>query len=322
MSAYTEARSRPGAASGGADDNANFLIEFGGMVVTAYEEVMDYQEYRYVKPITQGKADTFPIIGRKRDASEHVPGELILGGGIDHDQITITLDQVIVDSAFIAEIDELKLHYSIREPYATQIGQSLGVTTARRIAIMHILASRDITTSRPGQPVPAYYWAADLKTNPAKLEDACFQTRTYLEQNDISGSLPMMFLGWQQYFMLARYAGIEEGATSGTGNRAQGTVGKVAGLLVKGTNHCPTTVISTGNPKYQGDFSTTVGHVSTRMAVGTLERRGLRMTMTDQKDRLGTLLIGSMLNGHGKLRNECAIELRTDAIAGRLGLGL
>jgi hypothetical protein len=33
--------------------------------------------------------------------------------------------------------------------------------------------------------------------------------------------------------------------------------------------------------------------------------------MVDQKDRLGTLIIASMLNGHGTLRNECSIELRT-----------
>jgi hypothetical protein len=31
------------------------------------------------------------------------------------------------------------------------------------------------------------------------------------------------------------------------------------------------------------------------MAVGTLERRGLRMNMVDQKDRLGTLIIASIL---------------------------
>lgn len=319
MSQYTDARSKPGQkGASGTDDRELFLREFGGMVIQSYDEVMDYDPLRWVKHITQGKSDTFPIIGRKRDATEHTPGEVILGGTIEHNEVEITLDHMLVDSAFIAEIDELMAHYALAEPYANQLGQSLGSTQSKRIAIMHILASRQYQNVPQGQPVPAYYWDANLKTDAAKLEEAAFAAAQYLRENDISGEKPWYMLPHAQVLLLARYSGVEGGpVTTGSGNRASGTIGPVAGLTPKGTNHIPKTNITTGLAKYRGDFSTTVGHISSRMAVGSLERRAMRIVMKEQEERLGTLLIASQFNGHGILRPECSIELRTDAIAGR-----
>jgi hypothetical protein len=320
LSIYTDARAKPGAKAGTGNDRALFLTEFGGMVIQAYMELMDYQDLRFVKHITQGKADTFPIIGRKRDATEHTPGELITGGSIIHDEVLISLDNMLIDSAFIAEIDELMLHYAISEPYAKQIGQSLGSATAKRIAIMHILASR-ITVGLADQPTPAYFWNANLKTDAAQLERAAFLAQQYILENDMSGEKPKFMLPHQQVLLMSRYTGLEGGEVStGSGNRSTGTIGLVAGLQPEGTNHIPKTNITTGLTKYQGDFSTTVGHIGSKMAVGSLERRGMKVTMKRQDERLGTLIIGSMFNGHGTLRPECSIELRTDVIGGRTPL--
>ncbi len=318
MNEYTDAASRPGRKVGGTDDRELFLVEFGGLVLEAYRQALDYMEMRWIKQITQGKSDTFPIIGRKDDATEHVPGDRILGGTIDHGQVEITLDNMLVDSAFVPEIDELIAHYALMGPYATQIGQSLGITTSKRIAIMHILASRNfVTNDRPGQPVPAYYFHANLKTDASKLEDAAFLAKGYLLKNDVENAHSFM-LPWQQVLLMARYTGIEGGpVTTGSGNRAAGTIGQVAGFVPKGTNHIPNTNITTGLAKYRGDFTPTVGHIGSKMAVGSLERRGLKVVMKEQEDRLGTILIGSQFSGHGALRNECSVELRTTAIGGR-----
>lgn len=314
VSEYTDSVSRPGRnLDSGSDDRALFLTEFGGKVLLAYNEVMDYQSLRYVRNITQGKADSFPIIGRKRDAVDHNPGELILGGTIEHGEVVITLDQMLVDAAFIAEVDELMAHYDLMNPYTTQLGQSLGSTTAKRLAIMHILASRDDGSTLPeGIPAPSYYFHANIKTDGAKLEEGIFSAVEFMRENDMSGMSPKAMLPHQQVLLLARYAGIEGGpVTTGSGNRASGQVGQIGGISVQGTNHIPSTNITTGLTKYQGDFTTTAGHVSSGMAVGSLERRGLRVVMKQQDERLGTLMIASMFNGHGKLRPECSFELAT-----------
>lgn len=313
MSDYTDARSRPGAKlNTGTDDRELWLVEFGELVLEAWDEVNDYENLTYKRFITQGKADTFPIIGRKRDAEEHEPGEIILGGKVEHNEVEITLDNMLVDAAFIAEVDELMAHYELSRPYARQLGESLSTTYDRRVATMHILASRVTDEPYEGGPLPSFYYHDDVDTDGAKLEEAAFQAVEHIKKNDIGGGPLSYRLPWQQYLLLARFSGIEGGpVTTGSGDRSKGKVQDIAGIMVKGTNHIPNTNVTTGNAKFRGDFSNTIGHISNEMAVGTLNRRGLKVVMKEQEDRLGTLLIASKFCGHGILRPECAFEVTT-----------
>lgn len=323
MSQYTDSVSRSGQRAGAGSDRSLFLTEFGGLVLTAYLQLVEqYQSMRWIKQISQGKSDTFPIIGRKNDAAEHEPGELILGGKIMHDDIEITLDKMVFDSVFVAEIDEMMNHFEVRGPYATQLGQSLGSLQAKRIATMHILASRKYwvagtpTGVPDGQPTPQYAWDANMKTSATALETAYFAAVQYLHENDISGAAVESRLPWQQVLLMARNIGLDPATAiakpeSGSGNRVTAKLGLVAGIDTQGTNFIPKTNITTGNVKYQVNASTTVGHIGNRMAVGSLERKAMQMTIKDQPERLGTIMIASQLNGHGILRPECSFELAT-----------
>lgn len=310
MSAYTDAVSKPGKkTNAGVDDRELFLDVAGDMVLEAYEETFDFTGKTFVKNIQHGKAVDFPIIGRKRDAADHVPGEIILGGGIEHNEVTISLDNVLVDSAFIADIDEMLLHYEIGRPYATQLGQSLAAVDNARIAQSFVNASRETVAPYTGGPVPSYDWDAAMATDASKMEDAAFAGIQYIRENDVAGDRPTFYLPWQQQLLFSRWTGIDTEATSGAGDRSLGTVGKVAGLAVKGTNSVPNTNVATGPAKYQGDFTTTVGMITTMMGVGTLRRKGITVRVLDQGDRIGTLMIAHALSGHGALRAECSFEV-------------
>jgi hypothetical protein len=229
---------------------------------------------------------------------------------------------MVFDSVFIPEIDELLTHYEVRGPYATQLGQSLGSLQAKRIATMHILASRKYWTGGvavgvpDGQPAPSYAFDANMKTSATALETAYFTAVQYLRDNDISGAENEARLPWQQVLLMARNLGMTPDVSTsrpetGSGNRVNGTLGLVAGISTTGTNFIPKTNVTTGNSKYQGNFSTTVGHIGNRMAVGSLERKAMQITIKDQPERIGTILIASQLNGHGILRPECSFELAT-----------
>jgi hypothetical protein len=319
VSEYTDARSRPGQKlNTGTDDRQMFLVEFGDLVLQAWEETNAYEGLCFTKNITQGKSDTFPIIGRKRDAKEHEPGEIILGGRVEHNEVEISLDRMLVDSIFVAEVDELMNHYSVMEPYARQLGESLSTSYDRRVAIMHILASRVTTRPYTGGPVPNGYFHANVITDPAHLENAAFAAVEFIRRFDVGGG-PLSFrMPHQQQLLLARYAPVA--SDNSRGNSIQtGSAGRIAGLTPEGVNHIPRTNITSGLAKYQGDFSATVGHISNRMAVGTLARRGLKVVMKDQADRLGTLMIASKFNGHGILRAECSFEIATSDITGVRG---
>jgi hypothetical protein len=318
VSQYTDARSRPGAKlAAGTDDRELFLVEFGDMVLEAWEESNTYESLTFKKYISSGKADSFPIIGRKRDATEHTPGEIILGGSIEHNEVQITLDKMLVDAVFIAEVDELMAHYEIARPYARQLGESLSTTYDQRVAIMHVLASRVTAEPYAGGPVPSYAFHASMASDVEQLDGAAWAAVQYIKERDIGGGPLTYMLRWQQYLLMARYYGWQGGQPGAAApvfnleGRTTGEPGKRAGLSLKASNHIPSTNITTGNAKFQGDFTPTVGHISNEMAVGTLNRRGMKVVMKEQEDRLGTLLIASRFCGHGILRPECSFEVRT-----------
>jgi hypothetical protein len=314
MNEYTDSASRGGQRNFTGDDRALFLTEFGGLVIEARNEALDYADLCWTKYITQGKSDLFSIIGKKRDAAEHTPGDLILGGKIEHADQEITVDKMLVDAVFIPEVDELLNHIEVRGPYSRQIGQSLGLVQTRRIAIMHILASRD-TSDRVDQPLPSYAWDANMKTSASAIETGFFAAKQYKEENFITGYEWEGRLPWAQYLLCARNLGMQSTDVSlekaGSGNRVAGTLGMIAGIPTRATNNIPKTNITTGPTKYQGNFSTTVGHIGSRMAVGKLQRKGLTMNMKEQAERLGFIIIGSELNGYGKLQVEESFELAT-----------
>ncbi len=312
MSVYTDAATKAGQKSGAGDERALFMRNFGELVLEAEEETFEYEGRTMVKQLSSGKADVFPIIGRKRDAADHVPGELILGGGIEHNEIEISVDNMTVDAAFIPEIDELLNHYALSAPYARQLGESLASVKNGRIARSIINASRVTVPPYTGGPVPGYYWNAAVKTDASKLEEAAYKGVEHIKVNDIGGGEVRYDLPWAQYLLLARYTGIDTVDTSGSGNRATARVGLVAGIGVKGVNSLPNSNYTTDTfAKYNGDFTTTAGMIYNTMAVGTLKRRAMKVVMKEQDDRLGTLLIASQLEGHGKLRPECAFEVAT-----------
>jgi len=312
MSAYTDAASRAGKKIAGSDDRELFARNFSDDVLEAWEQTYDFEGMVTVRNIASGKSDVFPIIGRKRDAQDHNPGELILGGTVEHNEIEITLDKMTVDSVFIPEIDELMAHYELSAPYSRQLGESLAGVSNARIGQMMVLASRETNAPYVGGPLPSYYYDAAIANNAAKLEEAAYKAVEWIRTYDIGGGKPKYWLRHPQHLLLVRYTGIDAEVTTGSGNRANATVGPVAGMSVEGTNSVPTTNVTTGPTKYQGDFSTTYGMIANPMAVGKLQRRAKKVVIKEQDDRLGTIIIASQLEGYGKLRPECAFEVRSD----------
>lgn len=306
---YTTAASRSGQKNLTGDALALFLREFGELVLEAWDEVNKFEKHTYQRNTTQGKADTFPIIGRKRDAFEHTPGQLITGGSVEHNEVEITLDPILVDAAFVAEIDELMNHFELRGPYARQLAESLSTVYDRRIAQLTVQAARNTTPPYANGPIGAVYADDDYVTDADLLVSALFDSATHIKENDIGGGQMRAFFRPKQYFMLVQSQALDKVQWTGSADISEGTVKKVADIMIDWSNHIPSANITTGNTKYRGDYRTTIGVISNPMAVGTLNRRGMKVAHLPQPDRLGHLLIASRACGHGVLRQECAIEI-------------
>ena len=66
--------------------------------------------------------------------------------------------------------------------------------------------------------------------------------------------------------------------------------------------------------RYQAKFTTTVGAVWTKDAIGTAEVQGVSVQTEDQISKQGTLILARQMTGTGTFRASDAVELRTGAI--------
>ena len=111
--------SRLGQVNGSGDANALFLKVFSGEILTTFEEQNIMKDLHMVRTISSGKTAQFPVTG-VADAKYHTVGEDIVDSSnsylstIKHAERTINIDDVLIASTFIANIDELKNHYDVR----------------------------------------------------------------------------------------------------------------------------------------------------------------------------------------------------------------
>ena len=119
--------SRVGQINGAGDVDALFLKVFSGEILTTFEEYNVMKELHMVRTIQNGKTAQFPKTGIAT-AKYHSAGENIADAGnsylsdIKKNEVTIAIDDVLLASTFLANIDELKTHYDVRSIYAQELG--------------------------------------------------------------------------------------------------------------------------------------------------------------------------------------------------------
>lgn len=309
--------SRLGQINAAGDPKALFLKIMAGEVLTAFEQATVTDGKFKERKIASGKSAAFPILGQI-GAEYHVPGTELNGLNVAANEINITVDDLLLSHAFIANIDEAMNHYDVRSPYSTEMGRKLAYTKDRQLLQLAVLAARG------GSPVlgeqgGGNVTAADMLTDGTaeRLIASIFAAAQKLDEKDISPDGRFVYLNPAAYYLLAQNTKIMNSQWGGSGTYSDGKVIKVAGIEVVKTNHAPfgTTVANgtleagTGN-KYAGSFVNTVGVVATSDAVGTVKLLDLGMESEYQIQRQGTLMVAKYAMGHGVLRPSCAVELK------------
>lgn len=126
--------SRVGQNLASGDTNALFLKVFSGEILTAFETSTVMKGLQTLRTISSGKSASFPVTGIA-SADYHTVGNSILetesGGSskylsdIQKTEKQIFIDDMLVSSVFLANIDEMKNHYDIRSIYASELGKAL-----------------------------------------------------------------------------------------------------------------------------------------------------------------------------------------------------
>jgi hypothetical protein len=310
--------SRLGQVNTAGDAKAIFLKVFAGEVLTAFEEANVTGGKFMERAIASGKSAQFPILG-KIGAAYHTPGSEILGLAVPHNEIVITIDDLLISHAFLSNIDEAMNHYDVRAPYSTEIGRALAYAKDKQLLQLAILAARGaapVTGEPGGGSVTAGTMLSD--TTGEKLVESIFKAAQKLDENNVSEDGRYAYLNPAAYYLLAQNTKIMNKDWGGAGVYSDGKVLRVAGVEIVKTNHAPfgqtiangTLEAGTGN-KYAGVFTNTVGVVATKEAVGTVKLMDLAMESEYDIRRQGTLMVAKYAMGHGVLRPACAVELKT-----------
>lgn len=309
--------SRLGQINAAGDANALFLKVFSGEVLSAFERENQMLGMTSVRSITSGKSAQFPVTGTI-SSGYHTIGNEILGSAVSKNEKVINIDDMLLASAFLGEIDELKNHYDVRSVYSREMGQALAKTVDKNLLNLVVLASRasaNITGGNAGLQITA----ATAKTSASVLTSSIFDAIQALDEKDVPSQGRYIVVAPDQYYQLCNLDSlISRDFSANAGDRAKGTVVSIGGVPVIKSNTAVSSFTdqsaastSGTNNTYIGDFSTVAAVVFHSSAVGTVKLKDLVLESTYDPRRLGTLLTSRMALGHGILRPESAVSIKT-----------
>ena len=232
-----------------------FLKLYAGEVLTAFEEKKVLMDKVRTRTISKGKSASFPLTGRAT-AEYLTPGNEITGGQIRASERIVTIDDLLISSQFIANIDEAMNHYDVRSIYSKEAGIALANEADRNVARMLVKAALSTNAVRAASLVQGYkdFTEEDFTNNvtigtatadsidPAKLAKAIFDAKKEFDIKNVDHSNAVVALAPNQYYALLD---VSDGSKltymnkdfGGAGGIAGATVPMIAGMPVIMSNH-------------------------------------------------------------------------------------
>ena len=302
--------SRPGQKDGSGDDDALFLKVFSGEVLTAFEETNVFMARTRVRTITSGKSAQFPVHW-KGSAAYHTPGAELVGTTVNANEILITVDDLLVADRFLDTLDDAKNHYDYRSILSRDTGREL----AKQFDL-HVAQTGVITARASAQVSGGFGGSAitdgDADTSGSSLMGSIFDAAQTLDEKDVPDDDRWVYVRPAQYYNLVETdKALNRDFGGNPGVFSDGTIFRIAGVGIVKTNNIPITDISGDLAKDNGNVSTTVALVMHESAVGTVKLMDLSTEMEWDIRRQGWLIIAKYALGHGLLRPEAAVEIKT-----------
>lgn len=312
--------------SGATRDDALFLKVFAGEVITSFDRASKTQGADMVRSISNGKSATFPVMGRI-GASYHAVGTEITGSDINHNEKVITINDLLISSVFVSNIEEAKNHWDVRSAYSTEIGRALAFQKDKHILQtigQASLASASITGGDATTNIVNTGIASATDATAANaMIDAIFAAAKELDANYVPSEGRKCFMRLEEYYKLANATNAVNVDFSGNGSIAEGKVHKIAGIELVPVAHFVDSNVTTGTDAGSAtnggstpqavDLSNFVALVSHPSAVGTVKLMDLAVEKEYDIRRQGTLMVAKYSMGHGVLRPEAAVGIKEAA---------
>ena len=221
---------RPGQSNATGDARALYLKLFSGEMFKGFQHNAIARDLVMRRTLTNGKSLQFIYTGHTK-AEFHTPGNSILGdtnGAPPVAEKTITVDDLLISSAFLYDLDETLSHYDMRSEISRKIGYALAQKYDRlifRALTRGARAASPITKSGYVEPggtqirVGSSGTAASDAYDSAKLVTAFYDAAAALDEKGVSQDGRVGVLNPRQYYAL-----IQEVGSNGLVNRdAQGS---------------------------------------------------------------------------------------------------
>lgn len=305
--------SRSGQNNGAGGDKDLFLKVFSGEVMATYTTKNIMMPLHRTRTISSGKSSSFNYTG-KSGAFYHVPGTAFDSIVFKVSEKVINIDQFLLAPHAFYDLDQAMQHFDVRREVSRQMGIALASESDKRLMQVGLLGAR-ATTIIDGGYGGTELTNANYDTDAATLAAGIFACAQTFDEKDVPSEDRYIILKPAQYYLLAQDTNQINKDWSGAGSYSKGKVLEIAGITILMSNQLPQTNIAapiTGeNNTYHGDFSNTIGLAFQREGLGTVSLLDLKMEMSREHAQKADLVSACYSRGHGWLRPECLIELKT-----------
>ena len=236
---------RAGQSNSTGDARALYLKLFSGEMFKGFEYNAIARDLVTKRTLTNGKSMQFIYTGRTT-AEYHTPGNAILGnddGAPPVAEKTITVDDLLISSAFVYDLDETLAHYDLRSEISRKIGYALAEKYDRlifRAITRGARAASPITKSNFVEPggtqvrVGSTTNASDAYDSD-NLVSAFYDAAAALDEKGVSTEGRVGVLNPRQYYELIQKVGdsglINRDEQGSARQRGQGVV-EIAGIKI------------------------------------------------------------------------------------------
>ncbi len=194
---------------------ALFLKLFSGEMFKGFQRNTIARDLVTKRTLKNGKSLQFIYTGRT-NSEYHTPGQSILGNSDNAPPVaekTITVDDLLISSAFVYELDEVLAHYDLRGEISKKIGYALAENYDRKIFRKISQAARKaspVTKSGFVEPGGTQVRVGSSGTNasdaidPDKLVTAFYDAAAALDEKGVSSEGRVGVLNPRQYYALIK----------------------------------------------------------------------------------------------------------------------
>ena len=322
-STLTTALTRPGQSNSTGDQRALYLKLFSGEMFKGFQRNTIARDLVMKRTLTNGKSMQFIFTGRTT-AEYHTPGNSILGnsdGAPPVAEKTVTVDDLLISSAFVYELDETLAHYDLRGEISRKIGYALAEQYDRKIFRAITKAARQaspITKSNFKEPGGTQIRVTGTATNgsaayePAALINAFYDAAAALDEKGVSGEGRVAVLNPRQYYELIQ--GVETNGLINRNERGDALQSGNGIIEIAGI-----TIYKSMNIPFFGRFGTKFGTASaTNPGVTDPGATGdfVEVAMADETaGSSATKTVNSYGNGTSAFENSCGLIFQKEAAA-------